>query len=232
MAKRQTDTDKWKKPFIRSLPAEYKLFWFYILDDCDHAGVWHIDMEVAEMRLGIKLSLEKARGLFKGRVVEFDNGNKWFIPDFISFQYVELTEKNKMYKPVMGIIRKYNLMGHLSPINGGKDKEQEKEKDKEKDFGKSENLLEEKKYRIEECSQIATRDDRWVKANKASDQELQQFNSYLERLGEYHFIPKDYKKYFAKLKGKYPDMLKTELTIEQLREIAKKMDQHGDASGI
>ena len=39
MAKRFTDTDKWKKGFIRNLPTKYKLLWLYILDDCNHAGV-------------------------------------------------------------------------------------------------------------------------------------------------------------------------------------------------
>ena len=47
MAKRFTDTDKWKKGFIRNLPAKYKLLWLYILDDCNHAGVWETDFEVA-----------------------------------------------------------------------------------------------------------------------------------------------------------------------------------------
>jgi hypothetical protein len=65
MAKRLTDTDKWKKPFIKELPVEYKLFWLYILDDCDHAGVWQVDVEVAEIRLGTKLSIQKAQGYFK-----------------------------------------------------------------------------------------------------------------------------------------------------------------------
>ena len=90
MAKRFTDTDKWKKTFIKSLPAEYKLFWLFILDECDHAGIWHVELEVAEARLGIKLSLEKIRGLFKERVVEFDNGTKMFLPDFVEFQYGNL----------------------------------------------------------------------------------------------------------------------------------------------
>ena len=35
MAKRFTDTDKWKKGFIKRLPAKYKLLWLYILDDCN-----------------------------------------------------------------------------------------------------------------------------------------------------------------------------------------------------
>ena len=145
MAKRLTDTDKWKKPFIKSLPVEYKIFWIYLLDDCDMAGIWHVDFEVAELRLGLKLSQQKAQGLFNEKVVVFDNGSKWFLPDFIPFQYGELTEKNKMYKSVTTVLKKYHLMGHLSPIDGGKDKD--KVKDKVKDIkgviGGFENLADE-----------------------------------------------------------------------------------------
>lgn len=227
MAKRFTDTDKWKKSFIKSLPAEYKLFWFYVLDDCDHAGVWHIDMEIAEMRLGIKLSLEKARGFFLGKVVEFDNRTKWFLLDFISFQYGDLSEKNKMYKPVISVLKKYNLIEHISPIYGGKVKEQDKEKDIVKDKVELEIL-----YPIEECLMIALRDSRFVKSNKTNDFELHRFNEYLEKQGKYSMNPLDYKTYFAKLKGKFPDMLKKEMTIEELREIAAKMDQYGITSSV
>ena len=120
MSKRMTDTDKWKKPFIKSLPVEYKLFWLYILDDCDHAGLWHVDMEVAELRLGTKLSLTKAQGYLAKNIVVLDNGTKWFIPDFISFQYGAFNESNKMYKAIMPVLKKYDLIPHLSPIYGVK----------------------------------------------------------------------------------------------------------------
>lgn len=120
MPKRLTDTDKWKKPFIKSLPLEYKLLWIYILDDCDHAGVWQVDIEVAEIRLGTKLSLQKAQGYFAKNIVVLEGGTKWFVPDFISFQYGAFNEANKMYKSIMPVLQKYNLMGHISPINGVK----------------------------------------------------------------------------------------------------------------
>ena len=141
MAKRFTDTDKWKKGFFKSIPLEYKLFWLYILDDCDHAGIWYVDFEIAEIRLGTKLSKEKARGFFAGRVVEFDSGTKWFIPDFIGFQYGNLTEKNKMSKPVFSLLSKYSLMGHLSPINGVQVQVQVKDKEELDDLQRGEKLL-------------------------------------------------------------------------------------------
>ena len=37
MAKRFTDTDKWKKGFYKKITnLKYKLLWLYILDDCNH----------------------------------------------------------------------------------------------------------------------------------------------------------------------------------------------------
>lgn len=131
MPKRLTDTEKWKKPFIKSLPVEYKLFFLYILDDCDHSGIWQVDVEVAEIRLGVKLSLQKARGFYAEKIVELDGGTKWFIPDFIQFQYGTLDEKNKMYKSVSYSLNKYNLMEHISPINGGKVQVKDKDTVKE-----------------------------------------------------------------------------------------------------
>lgn len=133
MAKRMTDTDKWKKPFLKSLPIEYKCFWLYLLDECDHAGIWHVELDLAEMRLGIKLSLQKIRGFFKERIVEFDNGTKMFLPDFISFQYGELDMNNRAHKSVVERLSKYELpikiKGHTNPLQGGKDKDKDKDKD-------------------------------------------------------------------------------------------------------
>lgn len=125
MSKRLSDTDKWKKPFFKGLPTEYKLFWLYLLDDCDHAGLWHVDIEVAELRLGTKLSLTKAQGYFSKNIVVLDNGTKWFIPDFISFQYGSFNEENKMYKSILPVLMKYELIPHLSPIYGVKVKVKE-----------------------------------------------------------------------------------------------------------
>lgn len=125
MAKRMTDTEKWKKPFFKSLPAEYKLFWIYLTDDINHAGIWEVDKEIAELRLGTKLSLDKALGLFKERVVVFDNGTKWFLPDFIKFQYGILNEGNKVHRSVIILLKKYNLLDDSRGLLAPKDKDKD-----------------------------------------------------------------------------------------------------------
>ena len=75
MAKRFTDTDKWKKGFIRNLPTKYKLLWLYILDDCNHAGVWETDFEVASIRIGSKISEKEAIKHFASQIRIFDDGS-------------------------------------------------------------------------------------------------------------------------------------------------------------
>lgn len=147
MAKRFTDTDKWKKPFIRSLDAPYKLLWFYILDDCDHAGIWQADFEVASLRIGYQVNEKTMLEKFSGRVQKVSE-EKYFIPDFIFFQYGELNEKNRLHLSVIQILNKNKIKPLRSPLEGAKDKVKDKDKekdmeqDKDKDsFGKSENLL-------------------------------------------------------------------------------------------
>ena len=106
MAKRFTDNGKWKKRFFKTLSPKYKLLWIYILDDCDHAGIWEVDMEVAQLRIGEPLEEQKALELFNGNLVVIKGGDKWFIPDFITFQYGELNPNSRVHKSVLDLLEK------------------------------------------------------------------------------------------------------------------------------
>lgn len=132
MAKRFTDTDKWKKPFIRGLKGAYKLLWFYILDDCNHAGIWEVDMEVASIRIGEEINQEEAEKIFGDRVQKISN-NKWFLQDFIFFQYGTLNEKNRLHLSVIQILNKYGIKPLESPLEGVKYKDKDKDKEQYKD---------------------------------------------------------------------------------------------------
>lgn len=154
MGKRFADTNKYKKPFIRSLPGAYKLLWDFLYLDCDHAGIWIVDFDVAQTYIGLDMpvSRETAVKFFnkdEDRIHEFDNGKKWLIIPFIEFQYGRLSEKNKALNSVISILRKHGFLDDAlnlkippsGSLQGAKDKVKEKEMDKEEDFGKSENLL-------------------------------------------------------------------------------------------
>jgi hypothetical protein len=124
MAKRFTDTEKWKKPFIRGLQGPYKLLWLYICDDCDHAGIWQVDMDVAQIRIGEEINLNQAIKSFEDKIIIFDKGNKWFIPSFVEFQYPSgLNPENRSHNSVIILLDKYNLRNKplISPSEGRMD---------------------------------------------------------------------------------------------------------------
>lgn len=131
MAKRMTDTDKWKKRFVRELSPQHKLLWFYILDDCNHAGIWEVDLEVASIRVGFDLSHDNLPSSFGEKVISFDNGDKWFIPEFIDFQYGELNPNSNVHKSVIALLEKYNLEGYLKGSQGVQSTLNNKDKDKD-----------------------------------------------------------------------------------------------------
>ncbi len=144
MAKRFIDTDIFKKSFTRSLQGAYKTLWVYVLMDCNHAGIWDCDFDVANIRLNENLTKSKAEKEFSDKIYVFDGGKKWFIPSFIEFQYGELSENNRAHTGVISLLKKHNLLNEdlsikplQSPLQGDKDKEKEKDKeqDKEKDKG-------------------------------------------------------------------------------------------------
>lgn len=137
MAKRFTDTDKWKKNNFGELSMKMKLVQLYLWDNCDHAGVWDINMGLLKFQIGGEISLEEIRDSFKEKVQILD-GDKLFMPGFIDFQYGELNPLNKVHKSVIDRLNKLNAK--IKPLErsleGSKDKEKDKEKDTVKDTDK------------------------------------------------------------------------------------------------
>lgn len=151
MAKRFTDTTKYDKPFMRSLPGAYKILWDLLYHDCDHAGIWIVDFEVAQIKVGrdMLIDREKALELFNAdevRVIVLDNGKRWFLPGFIEFQYTRLLSTNRAHISVIAALKKHSLLKEDltlslpegsplsnkikplgSPLEGAKEKEKDKE---------------------------------------------------------------------------------------------------------
>jgi hypothetical protein len=148
MAKRFTDTNKYKKPFIRGLQGPYKLLWDYLYHDCDHAGIWIVDFEIAQLYLGADMPVNKSDALkyFNNgeiRIIEFDGCKKWLIPSFIEFQYGVLNEQNRVHNSIILELKKYKIdfKDLISPLQGAKDKEEEKDIDKEEGGCGGENVF-------------------------------------------------------------------------------------------
>jgi|TARA_R110002033_G_scaffold81364_5_gene132194 hypothetical protein len=139
VAKRFIDTGLFRKKWIRQLDPNMKLFWIYLLTDCDHAGIWDVDVERASFQLKVELDESEILNTFNRKIVPFKPG-KWFVPKFIVYQYGELNESNRAHNSVIKILTKYKLYKGLTRGLQGPmdmDKDMDKVKDKE---GKKEQL--------------------------------------------------------------------------------------------
>jgi len=138
MAKRFSETEIWNEDWFLEMPNEYKLFWFYMLAKCDHAGMF-------------KVNLRSFRGLIEGNLTStealshFNNGkerirvlseNLWYIEDFIVYQYgTTLNLNNRLHESIANVLAKQDLK--LTSIRGLKDlKDRVKDKDKDKEIRK------------------------------------------------------------------------------------------------
>lgn len=133
MAKRFTDTDKWKREWFTDLPLKAKMVWIYVLDNCDHCGVWHTNFKLMSFQLGESVSATEFDNWFgtKARRIE---DNKYFIPSFVEFQYGELNSGNNAHKAVIELIKKIGPQEPLiSPSGGAQDKDKDQDKDQDKE---------------------------------------------------------------------------------------------------
>lgn len=132
MSKRFTDTELWKKVWFMDLLPEEKLAWFYLKDHCDNVGVWDPNYRLAEFVIGQQINWEDFRGKCNGNIEVLENG-KWFLTDFVSFQYGELSDTCKPHQAYLKLLRKHGIEGYPKGIHTLKEKEKEKEKEEEEE---------------------------------------------------------------------------------------------------
>lgn len=117
MAKRFIDTDLFKRPRFKDLKAPYKLLWVYLMCECNHAGLWNVELDVAGLRIGQKLPEDCATVM--GHMIQVvDGGRKWWLKDFVRFQYgAELVTTNRMHASVIRELETWGLMEHLEEVS-------------------------------------------------------------------------------------------------------------------
>ena len=156
MAKRFTDTDKWKDEWYTELTNDYKVIWQYLLDTCDNAGIYKRNIKLLNYYCNTNVSDEDILKIFKDRVTPISD-EKWIINKFCVFQYgadflesknkavisaVNKLIENKLYQSSTNTV----LIPYVSPINTlsipygysmDTPKEQEQDKDKVKEQDKA-----------------------------------------------------------------------------------------------
>ena len=87
MAKRFIDTEIFSDPWFMDLTVNAKLFFIYLITNCDHAGIIDINWKLAELQTGIKQlrkSYERLIKEYQNRIIHLRN-SYYFIPKFIDF---------------------------------------------------------------------------------------------------------------------------------------------------
>lgn len=107
MAKRFTDTNKWSEDWFLDLPLQSKLFWIYVCDNCNHAGIFKPNKRLFEILIGTKIDTQKFLELIntdKKRIIVLGNG-RWYILGFIEFQYGnKLNSQNRVHNSILKIL--------------------------------------------------------------------------------------------------------------------------------
>lgn len=112
MAKnRFTDAEKWKDEWFSNLSNDNKIVWLYLLDDCDHAGIWKKNLKLLNFNCNTNLTENELYGLFNDRVIKLSE-EKWFIKKFCEFQYGKdfLNKKSKPIQSALNILIKEGLL--------------------------------------------------------------------------------------------------------------------------
>lgn len=132
MAKRMTDTDKWKRAWFCELSSKAKIVWFYILDQCDHRGVWFVNFKLMSQQVGFKVCKTSFEKWFSDKILAVDC-DKYFIPSFVDFQYGKLKSENRAHSQVISFIEKLEIKALASPLQAYKDKDKDKDLDLDKE---------------------------------------------------------------------------------------------------
>jgi hypothetical protein len=143
MAKRLTDSAKWDDPWFAELPSKYKLFYIYLLDECDHAGIWKVNFRKANFMIGETLEQAEVLRYMSDRVKRVDEAY-WLVSKFIKFQYGSL-KNDKVGLSALAILKKHGLSEFAdaskeaptkplaSPYQGAKDKDKVMDMDLDKE---------------------------------------------------------------------------------------------------
>lgn len=155
MAKRFTDSEKWNDVWFTELNNDQRIIWIYLLDNCDNAGIFKLNMKLINFNCSTNISVEEFIFIYKERITQI-NKESWLINKFCSYQYgtdfliktgnkaVQSAIKKLMEVKVVELIdNNYTLsIPYSSPINtlSIEDKypiDTLKDKDRDKDVDKN-----------------------------------------------------------------------------------------------
>jgi hypothetical protein len=145
MSKRFHDTDIWDEDWYLDMPLEYRSFWGYVCDKCDHAGIWRPNLRRFNSDIENKIDLDTALTFFntnKERMIPLESGH-WMIAEFVPFQYGKnLNLNNRVHLSVFNRLKDLEVnLGSIRGLNevklgSSRPQDEVKEGVKDKDISK------------------------------------------------------------------------------------------------
>ena len=106
-----TETSKWVDPWFQSLSPEAKLFYLFLLDNCDYSGTWEENYRFAEFLIGQSLGIDNLLEELEAKVERLDE-RKLLLPRFVFFQLrgVEIRPTYNPHKAYAKCLKKHGLI--------------------------------------------------------------------------------------------------------------------------
>lgn len=111
MAKRFIDIKIWEDNWFFGLSLEAKMLFFYMVTNCDHAGI----IEINKVMAGVKTGITDLNSRFDDLISELQpkverlNEDKWILMNFVKHQYKTLNAKNNCHKSACKILEDHGL---------------------------------------------------------------------------------------------------------------------------
>lgn len=103
---RFSETGKWDDPWFRSLSGYHKLAFIYIIERCDNAGFWEVDLDA--MQFHTKLSQQHCEGAIKALERGLLGASGWvWVKNFLRHQKnFPLRFDNPAHRQIIGFIER------------------------------------------------------------------------------------------------------------------------------
>lgn len=102
--KRMTETTKWRDPWFRRLSPTGKILFLYLCDNCDNAGFWEIDLDLAAFETGIQT--RGIEGAFEELSSRYETDKRFiWLRNFLRHQKnLPLNPNNPAHKNIINIL--------------------------------------------------------------------------------------------------------------------------------
>lgn len=106
MARRMTESGKFRDVWYRNLTPKDKCIWEFMISECNAAGILDIDLSSMTFHIGADITMDDLKA-FNSRLV-WIREDKVFIPKFIKFQYPGgLNPDNRAHKNILPMLEGY-----------------------------------------------------------------------------------------------------------------------------